>query len=186
MYCTNFDLTYIILNQPTSQSRSHTTCMGTSLYIVLLILVLRFPCSLLVHCTCIKYSVVVFNPLAQSYHNTSLANSYRKNEQEKRWAYDQRVREVEQGCFSPLVFSVSRGMGPSATVVYKRLATMISTNFNQQYSQTINWLRCRLTFSLQSEIMCIRGSRSSAGHSAHPILSEAAIDHALYEGHGTM
>ena len=96
---------------------------------------------------CSFFDVKVFNPLAQSYHNTSLANSYRKNEQEKRRAYDQRVRDVEHGCFSPFVFSVSGGMGPSATVVYKRLATMISTKFNQQYSQTINWLRCRLTFS---------------------------------------
>ena len=105
---------------------------------------------------CAFFDVRVFNPLAHSYHNTSLANSYRKNEQEKRQAYDQRVREVEHGCFSPLVFSVAGGMGPSATVVYKRLATMISTKFNQQYSQTINWLRCRLTFSLlRSEIMCI-------------------------------
>ena len=136
---------------------------------------------------CSFFDVKVFNPLAQSYHNTALANSYRKNEQEKRRAYDQRVREVEHSCFSPLVFSVSGGMGPSATIVYKRLATMISTKFNQKYSQTINWLRCRLTFSLlRSEIMCIRGSRSSAGHPVHPILSEAAIDHALYEGHGTV
>ena len=64
---------------------------------------------------------------------------------------------------------------------------MISTKFNQQYSQTINWLRCQLTFSLlRSEIMCILGSRSSAGHPVHPILSEAAIDHALHEGHGTV
>ena len=135
---------------------------------------------------CAFFDVRVFNPLAHSYHNTSLANSYRKNEQEKCRAYDQRVREVEHGCFSPLVFSVAGGMGPSATVVYKRLATMISTKFNQQYSQTINWLRCRLTFSLLwSEIMCIRESRSSAGYPAHPILSEVAIDHAIHEGHGT-
>ena len=80
---------------------------------------------------CAFFYVRVFNPLAHSYHNTSLANSYRKNEQEKCQAYDQRVREVEHGCFSPLVLSVAGGMGPSATVVYKRLATMISTKFNQ-------------------------------------------------------
>ena len=50
---------------------------------------------------CEFFDVSVFNPLAHSYHNTSLVNSYRKNEQEKHRAYDQRVREVEHGCFSP-------------------------------------------------------------------------------------
>jgi len=39
------------------------------------------------------------------------------DEQEKRCAYDERVREVERVCFSPLVFSASGGMGPSATTV---------------------------------------------------------------------
>jgi len=43
---------------------------------------------------------------------------YVTNEQERRCAYDERVREVEKACFSPLVFSAS-GIGPSATTVYK-------------------------------------------------------------------
>ena len=88
---------------------------------------------------------------------------YRKNEQENKRAYDQRVREVEHGCFSPLVFSASVGMGPTSKVVYKKLAAMIATKHNQPYSRTINWLRCRLSFLLlRSFIMCLRGSRSSA------------------------
>ena len=41
---------------------------------------------------CAIFDVRVFNPLAHSYHNTSLANSYRKNEQEKHRAYDQSQR----------------------------------------------------------------------------------------------
>jgi hypothetical protein len=104
----------------------------------------------------------------------------RRHKQEKKRAYDQRIREVEHGCFSPLVFSVSGGMGPAANVVYKKLASMIAAKHSQSYSQTINWLRCRLSFSLlRSSIMCIRGSHSSANHPANPLLSEAAIDHAL-------
>ena len=99
---------------------------------------------------------------------------------EKRRAYDKRVREIDHGCFSPLVFSASGGMGPTAKVVYKKLASMIATKHNQCYSQTLNWLRCRLSFSLlRSAIMYLRGSRSSANSPAHPQLHQAAIDRAL-------
>ena len=130
---------------------------------------------------CAFFDVRVFNPFAHTYRNLPLTTCYRRNEQEKRRAYDQRVREIEHGCFSPLVFSASGGMGPTAKVVYKKLASMIATKHNQCYSQTLNWLRCRLSFSLlRSAIMCLRrGSRSSANSPAHPQLQEAAIDRAL-------
>ena len=42
---------------------------------------------------------------------------YVTNEQEKRRAYDERVKEVEKACFSPVVFSASSGMGSSAVEV---------------------------------------------------------------------
>jgi hypothetical protein len=129
---------------------------------------------------CAFFDVRVFNPLAHTYRSLPLSTCHRRHEQEKKRAYDQRIREVEHGCFSPLVFSVSGGMGPAANVVYKKLASMIAAKHNQSYSQTINWLRYRLSFSLLcSSIMCIRGSRSSANHPANPQLSEAAIDRAL-------
>ena len=82
------------------------------------------------------------DPFAHSYRNTSLA---RCNEMEKRRAYDERVREIEHGSFSPLVFSTSGGMGTTATVVYKRIASMIAEKYEKQNSTTI---RCKLNFSL--------------------------------------
>ena len=45
--------------------------------------------------------------------------SYKSNEQEKKRAYEERVREVEHGSFAPLVFSISGGMGPIATTCTK-------------------------------------------------------------------
>ena len=90
----------------------------------------------------------------------SLATCYRKHEYEKRRIYEQRVRDVEHGCFSPLVFNTSGGMGPIATTVYKRIASTISEKYNCRYSNTIRWIR--LNFSLlRSTIMCLRGSQSS-------------------------
>ena len=84
------------------------------------------------------------------------------NEQEKRCVYDERVREVERACFSLLVFSASGGMGPSATTVYKKLASMLADKWDMNYSKCLFWLRCRLCFSLlRSAIMCLRGHQSS-------------------------
>ena len=113
------------------------------------------------------FDVRVFNPFAPSYRNTSLAQCYRKNELEKKRAYDQRIREIEHGSFSPLVFSTSRGMGSTAAVVYKRIVTLIASKYGKPYGRTIHWLRCRLNFSLlRSAIRCLRGSCSSSIH--HP------------------
>ena len=69
------------------------------------------------------FDIRVFNPFASSYSRSPLSRCYVTNEQEKRRAYDERVREVERACFSPLVFSASGGMGPTATTVYKKLAS---------------------------------------------------------------
>ena len=52
------------------------------------------------------FDVRVFNPFAQSYRNTSMAQCYHRNEAEKR-SYDERAREVERASFSPLVFSTA-------------------------------------------------------------------------------
>ena len=115
------------------------------------------------------FDVRVFNPFAQSHRSTSLSQCYKKHEQEKKRAYDERVREVEHGTFSPLVFSTSGGMGATANVVYKRLTSMLAEKQDQPYSRSIQWIRCRLCFSLlRSAIMCLRGSRSTYHHPAGP------------------
>jgi len=59
---------------------------------------------------------------------------YVTNEQEKRRAYDERVREVDRTCFSLLVFSASGGIGTSATTVYKKLASMLADKWVLNYS----------------------------------------------------
>ena len=81
------------------------------------------------------FDVRVFNPLSRSYQNSSIAQSYRKNEQEKRRQYDERIREIEHGSFSPLIFTTSGSMGPTAIVVYKRIATMIAEKKQQTLQQ---------------------------------------------------
>ena len=47
-----------------------------------------------------------------------------------------------------VVFLIAGGMGATATVVYKRIASMITEKHSKPYNRTINWLRCRLSISL--------------------------------------
>ena len=86
------------------------------------------------------FDVRVFNVFAESNQSTSLAATFRKHEGEKRRAYEERVREVERGSFTPLVFSSSGGMGKAAMVVYRRLANLLSNKWNSSYSLTMGWL----------------------------------------------
>ena len=79
----------------------------------------------------------MFNPFATSYVKDSLTQCYRRLEMDKKRAYEARVREVELGCFTPLVFSTSGGLGPAAKTFYKRLASLIAEKHNQPYSLTL-------------------------------------------------
>ena len=131
---------------------------------------------------CAFFDIRVFNPFAQSYRNTYLSQCYRQNELEKKRIYDERVREIEHGSFSPLVFSTSGGMGTTATVVFKRIASMIARKQDKPYSKVTHWIRCRLSFSLlRSAIICIRGSRSTYHHPAGPPITDT-MDLACFEG----
>ena len=87
-------------------------------------------------------------------------------------------REVERACFSPLVFAATGGMGPTATTVFRKLASMLAEKRSINYSKCLFWLRCGLCFSsLISAVMCLRGHRSSIGHP-----STTNIDPAYSEG----
>ena len=106
--------------------------------------------------------VRVFNPYAPANRTLTISTCY---ENQKKRVYDQRIREVEHATFTPLVLSATGGLARQATVFYKRLASLLSSKFNQPYSQTMNWLRCRLSFALlRAAIQCIRGARSSCGY----------------------
>ena len=87
----------------------------------------------------------------------------------KRCLYEQWVRVVKHASLTPPQSSLSlvvwAQLQPPCT--YKQLGSLLSFKWDQPYSHVMAWLRCRLSFSLlQSSIMCIRGSRSSCGHTA--------------------
>ena len=51
------------------------------------------------------------------------------------------------------------------SILFVRLASLLSHKWGDEYSSVMGWLRCSLSFSLlRSAIQCIRGARSSIGH----------------------
>ena len=109
--------------------------------------------------------VRIFNPYAPSNRGTSIPNSYRKHEHEKKQAYERRLLEVVHLTFTPLVFFATGGMARKLTIFYRRQASLLADKWDQTYSSTLCWVHSWLSFFLlHSAIQCIRGARCSCGH----------------------
>ena len=105
--------------------------------------------------------VRVFNPLAKSYSNQSLSVSHRRNENQKKREYADRILQVEHASFTPLVFTCFGGMSTECQMFYKRLSQLIYEKRNTDKSITKSWIQTKLSFSLlRTTLLCIRGSRS--------------------------
>jgi len=107
------------------------------------------------------FDIRIFNPMATSNRSQELLSAHTKHENNKMREYGERVREVEQGTFTPLVFTTSGGMSPRATIFYSSLAQQLAEKRQQQKSAVVAWMRCRLAFSLlRSSLLCLRGTRN--------------------------
>ena len=111
------------------------------------------------------FDVRVFNPFAPTNHQSSLAATYRRHELAKKNRYEERVLEIERASFTPLIFSTSGGVSRLTATFLKHLASRLAAHQELPYSLTLAWLRARIGFSLlRSAGLCLRGSRSTAGH----------------------
>ena len=80
------------------------------------------------------------------------------------------------------MFLSASGMGTTATVIYKRLASLLAEKHNRAYNTTLYWLGCGLNCSLlQSAIMCLHGSCLVWKYSDN-LSSTETIDLACSEG----
>ena len=67
---------------------------------------------------------------------------------------------VDQGTFTPLVYTVFGTVGKECDKYNKHLCQKIADKHNERYSDIINWVRCKVSFiCLKSCIMCLRGTR---------------------------
>ena len=95
--------------------------------------------------------------------NRALSSSqiYRRHEQEKKRKYNDRVMNIEQGTFTPLVYSRSGGLGNECQNFYRHLANKIATKTIDKYEKVLTWIRCRLSFIVvKAALLCLRGSRT--------------------------
>ncbi len=88
---------------------------------------------------------------------------------------------MEHATFTPVALSTTGGIAKEASISIKKLASMLANKWEHSYSSTLQWLRCRLSFSLlRSSIQAIRGARSSIGHA---VRIPAAVDLVTSEAH---
>ena len=121
--------------------------------------------------------------MGRAYQNNSYICPYRQHNSLKQRHYEQHVREIECGSFTPLVFSATGGMALAATIAYKRLASLLVDKRKQDYSKTISWLRCSISFSLvRSAVMCLGGAHSSFHQPVRQAYCEVPLDVAIRKG----
>ena len=107
---------------------------------------------------------------------------YSKHENEKKRKYAERILQIEQGTFTPLIFTTTGGMAPECQMFHSRLAELIATKKAEEYSKTMNWLRVKISFSLiRSALVCLRGSRCLRRR-PYSELNEVDIDIQTVEG----
>ena len=103
----------------------------------------------------------VFDLKARRYSGLDLDKCFRRNEEEKKRQYNDRVMNVEAGTFTPLVFATNGGMSRECRLFYKRLAEMIAERRSIDVSEATRFIRTKISFSLlRSTLLCLRGSRS--------------------------
>jgi len=100
------------------------------------------------------FDVKVLNDNASSYCGTQVSSLYRRFEREKQRKYEQRIREVEMGSFTPLVFSTFSGMGHASILFSTK--DLPSLFLSREGFLIAQWLHCRICYSLLcSAIMCL-------------------------------
>ena len=106
------------------------------------------------------FDIRVCHPNAESYKDLTPKQIYRMHENEKKRMYNQRVTDIEQGTFTPLVFTTTGGMGEECKKYHSRLAELIAMKQGEKYSKTMAWIRAKISFSIiRSALLCLRGTR---------------------------
>ena len=115
------------------------------------------------------FDIRIFDPMAPSHRNQSLQYVHEKNENEKMRNYGDRIRKVEHGSFTPLVFTTSGGMSHQTKIFFNRVAELMAEKKREPKGFFTAWFRTRLSFSLvRSALLCLRGTRSSKKNLVKP------------------
>ena len=107
------------------------------------------------------FDVTAISPIARSTNSKPVKTLFQQGENRKNREHRARVVQVDHGAFQPLVFVTSGGMAPAATMVTKRLGSLIATRRDMDFSVVMGWLRTRISFALlRTVLICLRGTRA--------------------------
>ena len=92
--------------------------------------------------------VFLCNPTAKVYMGQSLNAAHKSSQmnKEKMRNYTKRINLVNQGPFTPLIFTCFGGMVRECTVFYNRLADAIAEKRREQSNKVKCWLRTRISY----------------------------------------
>ena len=88
----------------------------------------------------------IFNPHARTSRKLH-KDAYKYHETLKNSKYQQRILNVEQSSFCPLIFGCTGGAAPTATRTMQRLAEKLCEK-RQSYPESINYIRTKISFAL--------------------------------------
>ena len=75
---------------------------------------------------------------------------------------------VEHGTFTSLVFPLTGGEGPEASMFHKYIAQKISAETEENYDRVLSLIRCKLFFFiLRSIFLCVKGRCSVSNDHVH-------------------
>ena len=94
---------------------------------------------------------------------TYLKQIYKQHENDKKRLYTQRVMNVEQGTFTPLVFTTTGGMGEECKRYHNRLAELVAAKKGEVYANTVSWIRSKVSFAIGQLYSALEGREHLKG-----------------------
>ena len=125
--------------------------------------------------------VRVFYPIAKCYRDKPMTAVYRSNEQLKKRSYNQRILEVENATFTPLVFFCFGGQGFECKRFFQKVNEKLADKRDISPCVCMTYIKAKLSFILlRSALLCLRGSKSLKKKSTEP-LKDTDINVAIEE-----
>ena len=103
------------------------------------------------------FDVRITNADCNSQQDKDISSILKKHEQEKKRAYNSRIMEIDQGTFTPLIYTVKGATGSECQIFHKNMAEKISIKSNERYEDVSRFIRVKLSsLVLKAALQCIR------------------------------
>ena len=117
------------------------------------------------------FGVRVCNLTAPSYREKSICATFSSMEKQKKRSYNQRIKQIDKGTFTPLIFGATGGIVRKCSIFLSKLADKLAVKKKCAKSMTISNKRRKISFLLIRWIVtCLRGERTSRPFSQNQLL----------------